>query len=108
MENLSFNDQMQGFERKLNALQTQCNEAERSCIVAETNLKSLQERQAQLIQECESLAGCTIDKVAEYLQNESEAITEIMARLDGIDLTGEITPEVLAEIEKIIADYSIA
>lgn len=107
MENLSFNDQMQAFEARLNSLQAQCSEAEKNCIVAETNLKSLRERQAQLIHDCEELAGCTIDKVPEYLNTEAKAIEEIMTRLDGIDLNGEITPETLQAIEAIVADYSI-
>lgn len=107
MANLSFNDQMQAFESQLTALQTQCSEAERNCIVAETNLTSLRERQAQLIKECEELAGCSIDKVPDYLATEADAIEEIMTRLNGIDLNGEITPETLKAIEAIVAEYSI-
>lgn len=104
----TFNERMQAFENHLSALQNQCSEAEKACIVAETNIKSLGERQAQLVEECENLAGCPIDRVPEYLASEEQVIKEIMARLDGIDISGELTQETMEAINAIVADYSVA
>ncbi len=104
MTDQTFSDKMKVFEDQLTALQAQCNNAEKNCIVAETTLSTLQQRQTQLIEECENLAGCGIDEVPDYLESEGAVIQEVMDRLKNIDISGELTEETVNAIQAIIND----
>ena len=104
----TFAEQYQAYENTLKSLREQCAQAEKDAIVAETNLKSLQEQREKLIQECEKFTGMPIEKVPEVLNQKKAELEDIMNKLGGIDIEGEITKDTLVNIESIMKEYNIA
>jgi sugar-specific transcriptional regulator TrmB len=105
--NMDFKEQYQNYEQKLNQLKSQCTEAEKQAIVAETNLNNLRQQRETLIEECETFAGVSMDKVPEVLQQKKEELDAIMAKLATIDTTGPVTQEKLDAIKAIADEFSI-
>lgn len=104
---MDFKEQYQNYEQKLNQLKSQCTEAEKQAIVAETNLNNLRQQRETLIEECETFAGVSMDKVPEVLQQKKEELDAIMAKLATIDTTGPVTQEKLDAIKAIADEFSI-
>ena len=102
----SFNETYQGYENKLKELTAQCTEAEKNVIATESTLKSLNERRAELIKECEQYTGLPIDKVPESIEKMKQDLDNIMTTLSGINLEGEISEETLAAIEAIAKEQA--
>ena len=97
----------QEYEERLNSLKEQSAQAEKNAIVAETNLKTLEERRNNIVAECEAFAGMTMDKVPAVLEKKKEELDEIMEKLGSINLEGEITEETLDKIKDIVQEYHI-
>lgn len=104
---MDFKTQYQGYEDTLNTLKSQCADAEKESIVAETNLNNLRQRKEQLIEECEVFSGVPMEKVPELLSQKKEELDAIMAKLSGIDTTGPVTQEKLDAIKAITDEFSI-
>ena len=104
---MDFKEQYQNYDQQLNQLKLQCTEAEKQAIVAETNLSNLRKQREQIIEECETFAGVSIDKVPDILQQKKEELNAIMAKLATIDTTGPITQEKLDAIKVITDEFSI-
>lgn len=105
---MELNEKYQGYENTLKSLKAQSAQAEKNAIVAETNLKTLEERRKAIIDECEKFAGMTMDKIPAVLEQKKTELDEIMTKLGSIDLEGEITKDTLAQIEGIMQEYHIA
>lgn len=105
---MALNEKYQGYENTLKSLKAQSAQAEKNAIVAETNLKTLEERRKAIIDECEKFAGMPMDKIPEVLEQKKTELDEIMAKLGAIDLEGEITDETLANIQAIMKEYNIS
>lgn len=104
---MDFKEQYQNYEQKLNQLKSQCAEAEKQAIVAETNLNNLRQQRETLIEECETFAGVPIDKAPEVLQQKTEELDAIMAKLATIDTTGPVTQDKLDAIKAIADEFSV-
>lgn len=104
---MAFNDTYQAYEAALSGMKSQCATAEYNCIVAETNLKSLEERYEKLVADCQNIAGCSMDQIPEMLTQAQQDLESIMNQLSGIDISGEIDENTLAAIQKIVTDYGI-
>lgn len=104
---MELNEKYQDYENTLKSLKAQSVQAEKNAIVAETNLKTLEERRKAIIDECEKFAGMTMDKIPAVLEQKKTELDEIMTKLSSIDLEGEITKDTLAEIEGIMQEYHI-
>lgn len=104
---MDFKEQYQNYEQKLNQLKNQCSEAEKQAIVAETNLNNLRQQRETLVEECETFAGVSIDKVPEVLKQKTEELDAIMAKLATIDTTGPVTQEKLDAIKAIADEFSV-
>lgn len=104
---MDFNETYQAYEATLNNMKAQCATAEKNCIVAETNLKSLEERYAKLVSDCQTVAQCPIEQIPEMLTQAQQDLTNIMHALMEVDITGEIDDQVVADIKKIMADFGI-
>lgn len=95
------------YNKKLEALQKQCSQAEKDAIVAETNYQNLIKQKEQVIEELEVFAGVPFDQVSELLKKEQESLDEIMSRLSAINVNAPMTDEVLKELDSIMADFNI-
>lgn len=104
---MALNETYQNYENTLNNLKAQSAQAEKNAIVAETNLKTLEERRKNIIAECEKFAGMPMDKIPAVLEQKKAELTEIMAKLGSIDLEGEITEDTLNNIQAIMQEYNI-
>ena len=98
---MNFKEQYQSYDQKLNQLKTQCAEAEKQSIIAETNLNNLRQQRETLIEECETFAGVSIDEVPEVLKHKKEELDAIMSKLSTLDTTGPVTQEKLDAIKAI-------
>lgn len=99
--------QLGEYKDRLDALQKQCTQAEKDAIIAETNYQNFLTQKEQLINELETFAGTSFDQVPEMLKNEQDTLQEIMNRLSAIDINGPITPEMVKELDSIMADFNI-
>ncbi len=104
----TFAETLKDYTSKLNALQDQCAEAERQCIIADTNLKTLKKNQQELIAQCEALAGRPIDEVPEFLKEQMSKLTEVMGKLQALNVSGEITQETMDAIQSLVDEYQIS
>lgn len=104
---MDFKEQYQNYDQKLNQLKAQCTEAEKQVIVAETNLNNLRQQRQTLIEECETFAGVSIDKVPEVLNQKKEELDAIMSKLNTLDTTGPVTQEKLDAIKAIADEFSV-
>lgn len=104
----TFKEKYESYQSTLQNLKSQCTQAEKNAIVAETNLKTLQEQRTKLIEECEQFAGVSIDKVPAMLESKKKELDEIMSKLATIDISGDITEDTVADIESIVTEYNIA
>ena len=101
-------NQLKQYESTLNDLKEMCNKAEKESIVAETNLQNLSLTKQEIIQECEKIAGVSIDKVPEMIEKKKQQLDDIMSQLTKIVVPEEkITSEKCEAISKIIKDYEI-
>lgn len=104
---MDFKEQYQNYEQKINQLKSQCTEAEKQAIIAETNLNNLRHQREDIIEECETFAGVPMDKVPEVLQQKTEELEAIMTKLSSIDTTGPVTQEKLDVIKTIADEFSV-
>jgi sugar-specific transcriptional regulator TrmB len=104
---MDFKEQYQNYEQKLNQLKSQCTEAEKQSIIAETNLNNLRHQREDIIEECETFAGVSMDKVPEVLKQKTEELEAIMTKLSSIDTTGPVTQEKLDAIKAIADEFSV-
>lgn len=104
---MDFKEQYQAYNSKLNELNTQCTEAERQAIIAETNLDNLRKHREQIVEECEAFAGVTMDRVPEILAQKKEELDAIMSKLMGIDTSGPLTQEKLDAIKSIMDEFGL-
>lgn len=104
---MDFKEQYQNYEQKINQLKSQCTEAEKQAIIAETNLNNLRHQREDIIEECETFAGVPMDKVPEVLQQKTEELEAIMTKLSSIDTTGPVTQEKLDAIKAIADEFSV-
>lgn len=104
----TFKKQYEDYQDTLTALKNQCAQAEKSTIVAETNLKTLTEQHKKLMEECEKFAGVPLQQVPDMLKEKEKELNDIMAKLSAINITGEITKDTLDSIQAIIKEYNIA
>ena len=99
--------QLGEYKNRLDALQKQCTQAEKDAIIAETNYQKFLTQKEQLINELETFAGTSFAQVPEMLKNDQDTLQEIMNRLSAIDINGPITPEMVKELDSIMADFNI-
>ena len=104
---MDFKEQYQNYEQKINQLKSQCTEAEKQSIIAETNLNNLRHQREDIIEECETFAGVSMDKVPEVLKQKTEELEAIMTKLSSIDTTGPVTQEKLDAIKAIADEFSV-
>ena len=104
---MDFKEQYQGYDQKLNQLKLQCTEAEKQAIIAETNLNNLRKQREQIIEECETFAGVSIDKVPDVLKQKKEELDTIMSKLATIDTTGPVTQVKLDAIKALADEFSV-
>ena len=104
----NFNASYQDYEDTLKDLSAKCADAEKNVIITETNLKKLEERKKELIEDCEQYAGTTIDKVPQIIEEKKQKLDEIMSKLGSINIDEEITDEMLSNIQEIIKEYNIS
>ena len=70
------------------------------------NLRIVSDPKA-LIEECEALAGVSMDKVPEILRQKQEELETIMTKLKAIDTTGPVTQDKLDAIKAIVDEFAI-
>lgn len=104
---MDFKEQYQSYDQRLNQLKSQCTEAEKQAIIAETNLNNLRQQRETLIEECEAFAGVPMDKVPEILAQKQEELDTIMTKLATLDTTGPVTQEKLDAIKAIVDEFAI-
>lgn len=104
---MDFKEQYQSYDQKLNQLKLQCTEAEKQAIIAETNLNNLRKQREQIIEECETFAGVSIDKVPDVLKQKKEELDTIMSKLATIDTTGPVTQAKLDAIKALADEFSV-
>lgn len=105
---MDFTQQYQQYEQKLNDLKNACSQAEKQSIIAETNLANLRQQREQLIEECETFTGSSIDAIPEILNTKKQEFEAMMSRLSAIDVSpNNITDETLKSINDLIHDYNI-
>ena len=104
---MDFKEQYQNYDQQLNQLKSQCTEAEKQAIIAETNLNNLRQQRETLIEECEAFAGVPMDKVPEVLNQKKEELEAIMTKLASLDTTGPVTQEKLDAIKAITDEFAV-
>lgn len=103
----TFKKQYEDYQDTLNTLQSQCAQAEKNAIVAETNLKTLTEQHKKLVEECEKFAGVPLERVPDMLDQKEAELKDIMDKLNAVDITGKITEDTLNGINDIIKEYNM-
>lgn len=104
----NYSEMLAEYKATLSSLNAQCSAAEKSCIVAETNLTNFKSQLDQLVQEAETAAGCSLKDIPALLSQEKQKLSGIMSELSGISLDGQITQDVLDSITAVAEKYGIA
>ena len=109
MENFDmeqFSSELKQYDSTLTLLKSQCSEAEKKALIAETKLKTLEERYEKLVSDCEEFAGCSLNEIPQLLANERTTLTNLMSQLSSIDVTQPITDDTVSKIQNIVAQYN--
>lgn len=102
------NQKFASYETTLKELQEKCKQAETQAIVAETNLKNLEDKKAKLIEEIEQYTGVSVDQAKEMLEQKSKDLAVIMERLNQIDYkTAVVSDDDVKAVQAIIKDFGI-
>ena len=103
----NFTEQFNKYAQTLNMLEQQCETAERQKLVAETNLKNLEERRTELITECETYAGTSIENVAQLMEEKRTELDAIMAKMPVIPMDRIISDEELKQIQELAEEFGV-